>query len=206
MTVVRWPLSKLYSEYYQHFFCWPNQWHYTEPQWIKRCAQLQLYLLFSKGSKTDPAVRTEHWEQRCGSLRTKIWQDSGVATQEVRAECCSIYDEHDRCELGLSNCWQSWRQNRQGKKTGVSCNHLSAIPPPAPPPSTVSHWQRGHWLQGVFVMGCWQGCYSSSADGKRLCIGVHLWGVRYIYSLIFTHRICWRWMEWLQACWWKRDF
>lgn len=98
----------------------------TEPPWIP---QLQRYLLLSKGRKTDPTVRTQHWEQPYGSLKTKTWQDAEVATQEVRAECCSIYDEHDRCESGLSNCWQSWWQNRQDKKTGVTCSHLSAIPP-----------------------------------------------------------------------------
>lgn len=91
--------------------------------------QLQRYLLLSKGRKRDPTVRAQHWEQRYGSPRTKTWQGAEVATQKVRAECRSIYDEHDRCESGLSNRWQSWWQNRQDKKTGVSCNHLSAKPP-----------------------------------------------------------------------------
>lgn len=57
-------------------------------------------MLQSKDSQADPTVCT----QKYGSLRTKTWQDAEVLTQEVMAERRSIYDEHDRCELSLSNC------------------------------------------------------------------------------------------------------
>lgn len=103
------------------------------------------------------------WEQRCGSLRTQTWQEAEAATQEVTALSMTnttdvrwVYQTPDRAD------------DRTDRTQRPACLGTISQQPPPTPPSTVSHWRRGHWLQGVFVMGRCKSCYSVGADGKRL--------------------------------------
>lgn len=113
--------------------------------------------------KTDSTVHTQHWQHCYGSLRTQTWQEAEAATQEVTA-------------LSMTNTtdvrWVYQTPDRPDDRTDRTQRPVCLVTifqqPPPTPISTVSHWQRGHWLQGVFVMGCWKSCYSVGADGKRL--------------------------------------
>lgn len=139
------------------------------------------------------------------ALRTALWisQDPDLAGNWgcYTGSDGSIYDEHDRCALGLSNSWQSWWQNRQDTKTGVSCNHLSATPPPHLLP--LSATDRGDTGSRVFLWwAAERAAIQSVLIGSAYRIHVHLWCERYNYALIFTHRMCWQWREWLQAAGW----
>lgn len=49
------------------------------------------------------------------------------------------------------------------------------------------------------------GCFCDGLLTGLLFIQRRWEAVQYIYALIFTHHMCWRWMEWLQACWRMRS-
>lgn len=78
--------------------------------------------------KADLSVHTKHLEQHYASLWRKTWQNVEAGVQEVMAELCTVCDEWDRCDLGLSKCWQCWWQDRQDTKSGASCIHHSVGP------------------------------------------------------------------------------
>lgn len=110
-------------------------------------------------------------------LRTLLWisQDPDLAGSWrcYTGSDGSIYDEHDRCALDLSNSWQSWWQNRQDTKTGVSRNHLSATSP-----DTSFHCQP--LTEGTLAPGCF-------CDGllKELLFRQCWWEVPIAFMCIF---------------------
>ncbi len=119
-----------------------------------------------------------------------------VGTQEVMAAWWWVYDEQDRCELGLSNCWQCWWQDRSTQR--VVC----FVPVLQQPPSTVSPWQRGRWLQG-FCDGLWRR-HSARADGKCvMCfsaiVSVYL---RAVYGYVLDMCVEDDWQDFMPA-WFK---
>ena len=105
----------------------------------------------TKSVNSHPAMRTA----LCvASLSSQKWQRL-VAMAAWRW----IYDKQDRCELGLSICWQYWWQDRR-THSGVFCTHPSAAPPPLSAPDREDTGSR------VFMTGRWQWHDSSHAVGK----------------------------------------
>lgn len=105
----------------------------------------------TKSVNSHPALRTA----LCvASLSSKKWQ----RLVAMAAWWC-VYDTQDRCELGLSICWQCWWQDRR-THSGVFCTHPSAAPPPLSAPDREDTGSR------VFMTGRWQWHDSSHAVGK----------------------------------------
>lgn len=122
-------------------------------------------------------------------LHRKLWQNA------------VLYDEHDRC---ASVYQPADRADDRADRTQKLACLVTIFQQPITPPSSF-HCQaltEGTLAPGCLYDGLLTGLVSSQCWWETPFAFVC---VRYSYELIFTHRMCWRWREWLQARWWMRS-